>query len=162
MSSKNSLAIALVAIFLFIGTLSFLYLRQDILQGEDGNSLLRELRESILRDERAQYESALADVQGGKTPEETLALYAAAVSRGDFSSASSYLVAAKQEEERHELVRLSEKNNLSQYVTILSTLRPYGEVSDSTFTMRATTTEGAYYYIRFIRYPNSIWKIMDS
>src|SRR3990167_1902802 len=45
------------------------------------------------------YDAALRDTYGGKTPQETLAMYIEAVEKGDYELASKYFVEEKREEE---------------------------------------------------------------
>lgn len=78
------------------------------------------LQERAAKKAIAEYEAKLtADTYGGKTPEETLALFIDALKKGDIDLASKYYVLEKQEEELSGL-RIGQKNgHIQKFIEIL-------------------------------------------
>ncbi|MBI4114441.1 MAG: hypothetical protein HY445_01210 [Candidatus Niyogibacteria bacterium] len=120
----------------------------------------REARKYI-EDLQRQYEN---DTYGGKTPEETLALFIDALEKGDIELASKYFVIDKQEEWRSNLMEIHSKGLLKDMIVDLH--RPRNAYS---------LVEGGDVYIFDIynddnqlavqinvqRIANGIWKIED-
>ncbi|MBI2451233.1 MAG: hypothetical protein HYV52_02775 [Parcubacteria group bacterium] len=128
----------------------------------------------------------LEDTYGGKTPEETFAMFLDALKKGDIELASKYFVIGNfQEENKKYLKILEEKNNLSQSIqqwedALISGTKFEGEKNDYSITYKVriikptklinykTNQEsilpiGEYTNsIIFMKYPSSnIWKIAD-
>lgn len=130
---------------------------------EEGSKRVEALAESLKRAEQEDYERALADTYGGKTPQETLRLYIEAVEKGDYEGASRYLIENKQEEELKKLN--NSRNNpkdLETYIGFIKNARPWrSSLEDKEFVMEAKTDLGPSIFVRFIRYPNNVWKIVE-
>jgi len=126
-----------------------------------GQKQVEQLTQSLKQWEEEQYQAALADTFGGKTPQETLQMYIAAVEKGDYELASRYLIENKREKEVVELRALAQKNNLVWYLDILKNVEPDDGILNDNFRMKSKTKEGPYYFVRFIKYPNGIWKIIE-
>lgn len=114
--------------------------------------------------EQDDYRRAMADAYGGKTPQETLQMYIDAVEKGDFELASKYIITSKQQEEFEGLLNIKDdKKFLDKYLGDLKKSKPDGDIKEDVFRMKAVVDkeEGPYYFIRFIKYPNGIWKISE-
>jgi hypothetical protein len=123
---------------------------------EDRKKLDRFVEETK-RLQKEEYDRAMADTYGGKTPQETLRMYIEAVERGDYELASRYFVLGKREDELKSFRNVSE-DNLKKYVGALrEVLKNEGSLTGS----------GDGYIIRkpvlveFKLYPNGIWKILE-
>jgi len=57
---------------------------------------IKKSAEAFQKAEQELYQKMMADTYGGKTPEETLDLFIAAVEKGDYELASKYFVKSKQ------------------------------------------------------------------
>jgi hypothetical protein len=104
------------------------------------------------------YQKALADTYGGKTPQETLAMYIAAVEKGDYVLASKYFVVEKQEEEKSMLVETNAKGNIDFLLNSLMTEKKsagYFSTSRNRYTIEKPI------FIEFTLYPTGIWKIIE-
>lgn len=124
----------------------------------------KQLAEEFKKIEQEDYERAMADTYGGKTPQETLQLYIDAVEKGDYELASKYFVESKRGEELSRLEKISEvnPNRLTFLVDILKRAEPWrSSLEDNTFTMESKVESGPSFYVRFIRYPNDIWKLLE-
>src|SRR3989344_979801 len=119
--------------------------------------------ETLKRLEQEDYRRAMADTYGGKTPQETLQMYIDAVEKGDYELASKYLVEIKGNEEIKKLSDLKNKDNLKLFLNIIKKAELDGNIDENEARMRAVVDEkeGPYYFIRFIKYPNNIWKIKE-
>ncbi len=81
-----------VAVFLLLTGWNYYDQWKGEKQVEKLANALKQMREEI-------YNKKAADTIGGKTPQETLDLFIAAVEKGDYELASKYFVIEKQEEE---------------------------------------------------------------
>ena len=126
-----------------------------------GQKAVQELAEALKQAEQEDYERAMADTYGGKTPQETLQMYIDAVEKGDYELASKYFIEKNREEEVNELKVLDSKTNMSWFLNLIKKAIPDGEIVDNFFRMKSKTEEGPYYFIRFIKYPNDVWKIIE-
>lgn len=119
--------------------------------------------EALKQLEKEDYRIAMADTYGGKTPQETLQMYIDAVEKGDFELASKFLVEVKREDEVQGLNSLNAKNNLQSFLDILMRAESDGSITEETFRMKAVVDkeEGPYYFVRFVKYPNGVWKITE-
>jgi hypothetical protein len=114
--------------------------------------------------QREDYERAMADTYGGKTPQETLQMYIAALEKGDYELASKYFVRSKQIDEKSRLEDLSKANtdSLVLLIKILRDAKPWrSSLEDETFTMESKVDSRPSFYVEFIKYPNGIWKILE-
>jgi hypothetical protein len=116
--------------------------------------------EFIKQAEQADYQRAMADTYGGKTPQETLQMYIDAVEKGDYELASKYFIGDYQEKELRSFEGVSKKN-INNIIQLLNEA------------MLSLDIEGGYdiekeYFssykptlIRMKVYPNGIWKIIE-
>ncbi len=127
-----------------------------------GEKEIQELAEALKRVQEEDYQKALADTYGGKTPQETLQMYIDAVEKGDYELASKYFI---EDYQWKGLVNLNNKSEegIKKYITVLK---------------ESIKSQGGYYprdyipggeefiidvpiYIRMKIYPNGIWKIIE-
>ena len=156
-AKTTALALAGIAVFLF--ALSYGLLAYEQWKGRQG---VENLAKALKQVEEESYKQAMADTYGGKTPQETLQMYIEAVEKGDYELASKYMIRDEQEKELKGLLNIKEdKQFLNQYLGDLKKSESDGEIIGSTFRMKSKTDLGPYYFIRFIKYPNGIWKISD-
>jgi len=126
-----------------------------------GQRAVQKLAVELERIEKEDYERAMADTYGGKTPQETLQMYIDAVEKGDYELASKYFIEENREKGIKELKALDSKNNMSWFLNLIKKAMPDGEIVDNYFRMKSKTNDDPYYFIRFIKYPNGIWKIIE-
>ncbi len=120
---------------------------------------LESIQQNELALEAAQYETAMKDTYGGKTPKETLDLFIAAVEKKDYELASKYFVIDQQAVQLNEFKKGSEADKIN-YLKILRSLKEEGFSDDKQqFTMRASMA-GPDFFAQFLVYPNGIWKIV--
>lgn len=106
--------------------------------------------------EQEDYQRAMADTYGGKTPQETLQMYIDAVEKGDFELASKYFIGEKQEEWKKELVDIKAAGKIDAFLNpIKAALQMEGEYSmdKQSFSIYEPVA------VDFLLYPNGIWKI---
>ena len=149
-----------IIIGVFVLTNVGLWLWQSYNQWQ-GEKRVERLAEELKRLEQENYQRAMADTYGGKTPQETLQMYIEAVEKGDYELASKYFIEKNREEEVNELKVLDSKTNMSWFLNLIKKAIPDGEIVDNFFRMKSKTEEGPYYFIRFIKYPNDVWKIIE-
>lgn len=99
------------------------------------------------------------DTYGGKTPQETLALFITAVEEGDYELASKYFVVEKQGEELKSL-RESERKNIDNIISLLKEAKNWrSSLRDEIFVMKVELDQSPSLFINFTRYPSNLWKI---
>lgn len=106
--------------------------------------------------EQEDYQRAMADTYGGKTPQETLQMYIDAVKKSDFELASKYFIGANQEEWRKELADIKAAGKIDVFLSPIKTaLQMKGEYSmdRQSFSIYEPVA------VDFLLYPNGIWKI---
>ncbi len=118
---------------------------------------VNKLADAMEQFERAEYDRAMADTYGGRTPEETLALYIEAVEKGDYALASKYFILDKQEAELRSWHKATEEN-ISRYVVILKDSATKGGKYS---TDKKEFSFNGDILIRLLVYPNGIWKIIE-
>lgn len=105
----------------------------------------------------------LEDTYGGKTPQETLELFIAAVEKGDYDLASKYFILSKQEEWKNGLQKIKEKNNIDFVLEKLKLVD--SEIRSSTLgsnlNSQSTVTFGSKTPVTFVKYPQGNWKIQE-
>ena len=114
--------------------------------------------ETLKRLEQEDYRRAMADTYGGKTPQETLQMYIAAVEKGDYELASKYFIGEKQEKWRKELIEIKNVDKIDAFLNpIKVALHKEGEYSmdKKSFSIHEPIA------IDFRLYPNGIWKLME-
>lgn len=156
-----------------------------------GRRGVKNLADALKQFEIDDYKAAMADTYGGKTPQETLQMYIDAVEKGDYELASKYFIGDRQKEEQeslnnapkeninnmlsilrktkivdlHEQLSLmydkeSKEYNLSEskedYIKRLFDVWNYDEKA-----WMDTKVDGYNFSVRFKKYPNLIWKIID-
>jgi len=84
---------------------------------------VQQLAEELKKQEEEQYQKAMADTYGGKTPQETLKMYIDAVQKGDYELASKYFIESKREKEKQSLLN-SKKEDIENIIKILKQVRP--------------------------------------
>ncbi len=145
-----AIIIAVVAVVFFWDNIS-LSLRQKRVE---------RLAEEFKKIEREDYERAMADTYGGKTPQETLQMYIDAVEKGDYELASKYFVLDKQEAELQSF-RGASNVSIEQVQKYISELRNALGLGGK------YSSDGSYFsfdgdiLISLIKYPNGIWKILE-
>ncbi|MFA6407252.1 MAG: hypothetical protein WCV80_00910 [Candidatus Paceibacterota bacterium] len=107
--------------------------------------------------EKQDYDAAMADTVGGKTPQETLSMYIAAVEKGDYSLASKYFIGSKQEQELKSFEK-APKENLITYIAVLKEVITRG--GEYSFDRKEFSFDGDI-LVRMKLYPNGIWKIIE-
>jgi hypothetical protein len=70
------------------------------------------------------------DTYGGKTPEETWAMYISALEKKDFDLASKYYALSNQQSERDYLNQVNQKGDLDKWIAELKTLEKDSKQSD--------------------------------
>ncbi len=101
----------------------------------------------------------MADTVGGKTPQETLTLYIAAVENGDYVLASKYYVIENQEKE---MKAFSESNvNLNQKEEYLGLLKEILNGPGSYSFDKSYFSFNNEILLNLQMYPNGIWKIIE-
>ncbi|KKW47743.1 MAG: hypothetical protein UY99_C0024G0010 [Parcubacteria group bacterium GW2011_GWA1_59_11] len=145
----------------FLGILIAAWLALAIWEGykiERGRDAVQALADAMKQEQEENYQRAMADTYGGKTPQETLRMYIDAVEKGDYELASKYFVFEHQEKWRSELIEINRVNKIAEFVDPLrEALESTGEYSYD---------KKQYFYdnpvgIDFILYPNGIWKILE-
>ena len=97
-----------------------------------------------------------ADTYGGKTPQETLDMFIAAVEKGDYELASKYFVVERQEKWKDNLASIIKDNKLNFFLSPLKEAKNNnGEYSENKemFVINNPIS------IDFIKYPPNLWKI---
>lgn len=108
--------------------------------------------------EQEDYQRAMADTYGGRTPQETLQMYIDAVEKGDFELASRYFVSERQEKELEKLSEARQKNNID---FLLNHLIQVKEAQGHFSTNGDLYTIEKPIFVEFRLYPNGIWKIIE-
>ena len=128
-----------------------------------GQKAVQKFAEALKKAEQDDYQKAMADTYGGKTPQETLQMYIDAVEKGDYELASKYFIGDKQDEELNKLNNTNEnKKDLEIYLEFVKTAKSWrSSLEDKNFVMEAKTNLGPSIFIRFKIYPNGIWKIIE-
>ena len=117
---------------------------------------LDELAQTVVDIQKADYEEALKDTYGGKTPQETLSLYILALEKNDYELASRYFIGTKQKEELENLNRID-----SQFKTVyLSDLKKILEKSGTYSDQKDYFTFDGDILLNLKKYPNGVWKII--
>ncbi len=147
--------------------------------------------EQIKKWQQEDYERAMADTYGGKTPQETLQMYIEAVEKGDYELASKYFIGDYQEKELKRL-KNSKPENVKYILNILRKVKIVDlhaqleqmyekeikehSMSESKedyvsrlyqvwdYDKRAfmeTKIDGYDFSVSFKKYPNDIWKIIE-
>ncbi|MDP3725331.1 MAG: hypothetical protein Q8R20_02595 [Nanoarchaeota archaeon] len=103
------------------------------------------------------YDRAMSDTYGGKTPQETLKMYIEAVEKGDYELASRYFV----EKEREKELARFEKSLKENLDNMIATLKRISFSSGSFSESKDVYIAHDPVFVKFILYPNGIWKIVE-
>src|SRR3989344_6820341 len=99
------------------------------------------------------------DTYGGKTPEETLALFIDALKKGDIDLAVKYVLIEKQDDMKNDLNDAKNSNRVEKVIQNLASLRLSKlEENNATFTV-IDSNNIVKYQAYLVKAPNSIWKI---
>ena len=151
-SNKIFWGVGLLAVGLFLFAIGYDYYDQW-----RGERRVEKLAEALRQMEREIYNMKAADKIGGKTPQETLGLFIAAVEAGDYELASKYFVIEKQEEELKSLQN-SPKKNIENIMGMLEqTIQNEGGYSEKKdiYVIRRPILAS------FVLYPSGNWKIEE-
>jgi len=98
----------------------------------------------------------MADIYGGKIPQETLQMYISAIEKGDYELASKYFIEKYQESELKSLQNSPKENIKIMIIQLREVLKNEGSFSwDNTgFAIRKPIL------VDCMLYPNGIWKII--
>lgn len=149
--------IILAAVLFLLFDAGFKFYKQ-----RQGEKRVEELANELKRIEQEIFDKKAADKIGGKTPQETLNLFIAAVEAGDYELASRYFVIERQENTKREFMALSNNNNIGMYLSILKAAKSDGEIKNGHFRMRSKLKDGPPdYFLDFTQYPSGNWKIEE-
>jgi|SRR3990172_10217389 len=143
-----------VAVFVLYIAGFWLWQKYDLWQGQKG---VQKLAEELKRIEEEDYQRAMADTYGGKTPQETLQMYIDAVEKGDYELASKYFIGDNQEEELRSFDGATDEN-INKVINLLKlSIKNNGGYSwdEKFFSIDKPL------YVSFKIYPNGIWKIIE-
>lgn len=123
----------------------------------EGRKKLDRFVEETERLQREEYDRAMADTYGGKTPQETLGMYIEAVEVGDYELASKYFIFDRQVAEFEKLENSPRQNTEKILVLLKQSLTSEGSFSNdqSGYLIRKPIL------VDFKLYPNGIWKIIE-
>ena len=114
--------------------------------------------EQYLKDLKRAYDE---DTYGGKTPEETLALFISALKKGDIDLAAKYMIIEEQEKILSDLQEAKNTGMLNQVAQNLS-LAKLSSREDNSATFSVVDSKNVLQYqASFVKAPNGIWKILD-
>lgn len=156
--SRRNLTIVLLTIAGFFG---FLFVLNYGLEKYNQSKQWQEIKktaEMFQKAEQELYEQMMADTYGGKTPQETLDMFIAAVEKGDYELASKYFVMVRQKEWGVELKNIKEVNKIDLF------LKPIKEAKNSNGEYSDDKQSYSIYEpisVDFIHYPSGIWKISE-
>lgn len=122
-----------------------------------GQYRVQKLAEAMAQADKEEYAREMADTYGGKTPQETLAMYIAAVQEKDYVLASKYFTFGKQQQELDSWTGATPEA-IATYVTLLKQgLKAEGSYSadQKGFATRKPIL------IDYFLYPNGIWKLTE-
>lgn len=91
------------------------------------------------------------DVYGGKTPEETWAMFLDALKKGDIELASKYYDVGHQEKAKQMIEKLKQKNEVDGWIKELETLEKNSQ--------QLTTNDRAYYFYKYfdLEFKKDLW-----
>ena len=158
MQTKKKIGIVLgtfVAVILISWGVIFGIVRYNRWRSEDD---VRKTAEALELFEKEDFERAMADTVGGKTPQETLDLFIAAVEAGNYELASKYFIGSKQEEWRENLRNIVQTDKKKIFLDPIkeskNSVGEYNLEKDKYFIEEPIS-------IDFRLYPNGSWKIVE-
>ena len=136
------------ALAVWAGTM---YFSHEARRAREANDYLEQLQ--------AEYAN---DTYGGATPEETLALFIAALEKGDIELASKYFLPEDRERMLAGLRNVETKGNLTNMITDLHRSRYENKISNENVVYSIANDQGEIALtISFFKNANGIWKISD-
>lgn len=122
-----------------------------------GEQQVHQLAEAMKELERSDYNAAMADTYGGKTPKETLQLYIAALEKRDFSLAAQYFIGDYKEKENKRWNGVKNDEVAQAILVLKQALDKEGSYSGDGkgFAIRRPIL------IDMKQYPNGIWKLIE-
>lgn len=122
-----------------------------------GQKEIQNLAESIQKAKDEWHQMQMADTYGGKTPQETLNMYIAAVEKGDYELASKYFILENREKELKSFDGAN-KSDIQNIIDLIeASLNNGGRYS---FDNKEYIVDKPI-YIRALLYPNGTWKIVE-
>lgn len=118
------------------------------------------LAKSFEEARQANYERALADTYGGKTPQETLSLYIDAVEAGDYELASRYFVKENRQRELESFARMGE-DAIRNYINLIENTLIRIDVEGKYSSNKEYFSIYEPILVRMFLYPNGTWKIIE-
>lgn len=125
-----------------------------------GKKRVQQTAENLKQLEAADYAAAMADTYGGKTPQETLQMYIAAVEKGDYELASKYFIGDRQQEELKSSVKMSDVE-MKKYIDVLNLAITKFDIDGRYDIEKQYFSLYKPIGIRMKFYPNGIWKIIE-
>jgi len=154
--STKAVKTFVVFIFIIIVVILAIFLLAEYDRRQNAKAV-DQLNQTILDIQKADYEEAMKDTYGGKTPQETLSLYIAAVEGGDYTLASKYFIGTRQQKELESWKNIG-KDDATRYINNLKILSiSVGEYYENNKRFQIQKP----IYIDFKQYPNGIWKIIE-
>src|SRR3989344_4665014 len=150
----------------FAGLLAIVVLGFLVIYGADFYNNPRILRDWLeARKTQKQYEDLKklyeADTYGGKTPEETLALFIDALKKGDTDLAAKYVWIDDQEKVRVDLLQAKTTGNLNKAIERFGLLKKSKtEIDEASFTVLGEDSI-VKYQILLGKNQNDVWKILE-
>jgi len=123
---------------------------------------VQQLAEDLKKEEEEKYQRLMADIYGGKTPQETLKMYIDAVQKGDYELASKYFIESKREKELKSFEGATPEF-IKKYISLLNEAL---KSNNGYFSPKEIPGAKEFYidnpiYVRMVLYPNGIWKIIE-
>src|SRR3989344_584419 len=150
----------------FAGLLAIVVLGFLVIYGADFYNNPRILRDWLeARKTQKQYEDLKklyeADTYGGKTPEETLALFIDALKKGDTDLAAKYVFIDDQENVRADLLQAKTTGNLNKVIERFGLLKKSKtEIDEASFVILGEDNI-VKYQILLSKNQNDVWKILE-
>jgi len=150
--------VALLAVLIFYGPSVFKNI-SEFREAKRAGEAAKEKAQKDYEELKRLYEE---DTYGGKTPEETLALFIDALKRGDTDLASKYFVIDKQDEWRGRLKEIKNKHLLTAMVGDLERKKHRNQISDGQVAFSIANDKNQVALTILVgKGANGIWKILD-
>ena len=121
------------------------------------NKHMKQLAEVLDRAIKEDRQTAMTDTYGGKTPQETLNLYIAAVEKGDYELASKYFVVENRSAEL-KTFQNANQDDINNVQRLLGDVFIKGDGSYSKDGKEFVVHQPI--FVHFILSPNGIWKLV--
>ncbi len=156
--SKNKLSVLFLIVILFVAVSFFLNFGLAMYNQYKGQKRVTELKNELERLQKQADDAKAADTVGGKTPQETLDLFIAAVEKGDYELASKYFVIEKQAEWKKDLEEVGLAGKLD---TLLLPLSKVIYSDTGYFSDKKSYNIHDPVLVSFVLYPSGNWKIEE-